>query len=279
MLPDTIKYKTPLTYYGGKQRIASWVVQHIPEHQIYVEPFFGGGAVFFKKIPSYLEVINDLNENLVNFYEMLQLNYEKLAAKVKATLHSESMYKRALDIYHGRIPAEKLEKALATWIVFNQSYAATCRSGWKFDNATGGSHFGIVQHHARENFCPWLKKRLQYVQISCRDALQVIKDRDSERTFFYLDPPYPNANQGHYSGYTFDDLQELLTLLQNIKGKFALSNYPSDMISDFSVRNDWKIDIITFKKNSVLAADPNAQKIEVLLMNYHFSRPRQLSFL
>lgn len=279
MLPGTIKYKTPLTYYGGKQRIASWVVQHIPEHRIYVEPFFGGGAVFFEKRPSYLEIINDINENLVNFYEVLQQNYEKLAAEIKATLHSESMYKRALDIYHGQIPAEKLEKALATWIVFNQSYSATCRGGWKFDNGTGGSHIGIVQHHARENFCPWLKKRLQYVQISCRDALQVIKDRDSENTFFYLDPPYPNTNQGHYSGYTFDDLKELLTLLQNIKGKFALSNYPCDLISDFSVRNDWKIDIITFKKDSKLAADPNAQKIEVLLMNYHLSVPRQLSFL
>lgn len=279
MLPGTIKYKTPLTYYGGKQRIASWIVQHIPEHQIYVEPFFGGGAVFFEKRPSYLEVINDLNENLVNFYEMLQQNYEKLAARVNATLHSESMYKRALDIYHGQIPAEKLEKALATWIVFNQSFSATCRGGWKFDNGTGGSHVGIVQHHARENFCPWLKKRLQYVQISCRDALQVIKDRDSENTFFYLDPPYPNTNQGHYSGYTYNDLQKLLTLLQNIKGKFALSNYPCDMISDFSVRTGWKIDIITFKKDSKLAADPDAQKVELLLMNYHFSVPRQLSFL
>lgn len=279
MLPGTLKYKTPLTYYGGKQRIASWIVQHIPDHQIYVEPFFGGGAVFFEKRPSYLEVINDLNENLVNFYEMLQQNYEKLAAEVKATLHSESMYKRALDIYHGQIPAEKLEKALATWIVFNQSFSATCRGGWRFDNGTGGSHVGIVQHHARENFCPWLKKRLQNVQISCRDALQVIKDRDSENTFFYLDPPYPNTNQGHYSGYTYNDLQELLTLLQNIKGKFALSNYPCDMISDFSVRTGWKIDIITFKKDSKLAADPDAQKVELLLMNYHFSVPRQLSFL
>ena len=49
MKEDTIKYKTPLVYYGGKQRIASWICSMIPPHRIYVEPFFGGGAVFFEE--------------------------------------------------------------------------------------------------------------------------------------------------------------------------------------------------------------------------------------
>lgn len=275
MLPGTIKYKTPLTYYGGKQRIASWVVSRIPAHRIYCEPFFGGGAVFFTKQPSYLEVINDINDNLVNFYTCLQQKYKILAAAVKSTLHSESMYKKSLAIYHGQIPANDIEKAVATWLVFNQSYSATCRGGWKFDNGSGGSHIGIVQAHARQNFCPWLEKRLQNVQISCRDALQVIEDRDSEDTFFYLDPPYPDTNQGHYSGYTFDDLQELLTLLQGIKGKFALSNYPSQLLEDFSVRNGWQMDAFTMKKDSVLQLDPSATKTEILLMNYEISVPQQ----
>lgn len=277
MLPDTIKYKTPLTYYGGKQRIASWVLSHIPAHRIYVEPFFGGGAVFFAKRPSYLEVINDLNDNLINFYLMTQKHYKEMAAKIKMTLHSESMYKDALAIYHGQKSADALDKAVATWLVFNQSYSATSRGGWKFDNGTGGSHCGIIQRHARQNFCPWLEKRLQYVQLSCRDALQVIADRDSEDTFFYLDPPYPGTNQGHYSGYTFDDLQKLLEQLQNIKGTFALSNYPAKIITEFSVRNDWHIETFTMKKDSVLQLEPKATKTEVLLMNYKISVPQQLN--
>ena len=82
MKDGTIKYKTPLTYYGGKQRIASWIVDHIPEHRIYCEPFFGGGAVFFAKEPSYLEVINDLNDNLINFYLQMQKNFKELAAEI-----------------------------------------------------------------------------------------------------------------------------------------------------------------------------------------------------
>ena len=112
--------------------------------------------------------------------------------------------------------------------------------------------------------------------VSCRDALQVIRDRDSERTFFYLDPPYPDTNQGHYSGYTWKELEELLTLLQSIQGQFALSNYPSEMISKFSVENNWQLKEFSMKKDSNMATVEGSQKTEVLLMNYEISVPKQL---
>ena len=277
MKPETVKYTAPLTYYGGKKRIAEWILQYIPSHDIYCEPFFGGGAVFFAKQPSYLEVINDCNAMLINFYRQCQENFDIMASKIQNELHSEFRYHQAEKIYSGQKSASDIEKAVATWLVFNQSWNASARAGWKFDQGSGGSHAGIVFAHARRNFCPWLKKRLQYVQISCRDALQVIRDRDSERTFFYLDPPYPDTNQGHYSGYTWKKLEELLTLLQSIQGQFALSNYPSEMISKFSAENNWQLKEFTMKKDSNMAAVEGSQKTEVLLMNYEISVPKQLS--
>jgi DNA adenine methylase len=60
--------KTPISYYGGKQSMLKHILPLIPEHKIYVEPFFGGGAVFFGKEPSKVEVINDYNSNVVVFY-------------------------------------------------------------------------------------------------------------------------------------------------------------------------------------------------------------------
>lgn len=276
MKTETVKYTAPLTYYGGKKRIAEWILQYIPSHDIYCEPFFGGGAVFFAKQPSYLEVINDHNTMLINFYRQCQENFDIMASKIQNELHSEFRYCQAEKIYSGQKSASDIEKAVATWLVFNQSWKASARAGWKFDQGSGGSHAGIVFAHARRNFCPWLKKRLQYVQISCRDALQVIRDRDSERTFFYLDPPYPDTNQGHYSGYTWKKLEELLTLLQSIQGQFALSNYPSEMISKFSAENNWQLKEFTIKKDSNMAAVEGSQKTEVLLMNYEISVPKQL---
>lgn len=276
MLEETVKYKAPLTYYGGKQRITQMILPFIPEHRIYCEPFFGGGAVFFAKIPSYLEIINDHNENLINFYEQCQTNFENLATAIGNTLHSESLYRHAVAIYNGLEPADVLTRAVSTWIVFNQSWNSSARAGWKFDIGTGGSHIAKTLAHARRNFCPWLKKRLQYVQISCRDALQVIKERDTVDTFFYLDPPYPDTNQGHYSGYTWENLEELLTLLAAIKGKFMLSNYPSEMISKYSAEKNWPTRQIFFKKDSCLVQDRKSLKTEVLLMNYEISVPQQL---
>lgn len=276
MKEETIKYKAPLTYYGGKQRIAEMILKYIPEHHIYCEPFFGGGAVFFAKKPSYLEIINDHNENLINFYEQIQTNFEKLATAIGNTLHSESQYRRAVAIYNGLQHADNLTKAISTWLVFNQSWHSSARAGWKFDFGTSGSHIANTLAHARRNFCPWIKKRLQYVQISCRDALQVIKERDTPETFFYLDPPYPGTNQGHYSGYSWENLEELLTLLAAIKGKFMLSNYPSDMISKFSEEKQWTTKQILYKKDSCLVQDRKSQKTEVLLMNYQISVPQQL---
>lgn len=278
MLEETVKYKAPLTYYGGKQRIAQMILPYIPEHRIYCEPFFGGGAVFFAKNTSYLEIINDHNENLINFYDQCQTNFENLATAISNTLHSESQYRHAVAIYNGLQPADVLTRAVSTWIVLNQSWNSSARAGWKFDIGTGGSHIAKTLAHARRNFCPWLKKRLQYVQISCRDALQVIKERDTVDTFFYLDPPYPDTNQGHYSGYTWENLEELLTLLAAIKGKFMLSNYPSDLISKYSAENNWPTKQIFFKKDSCLVQDRKAQKTEVLLMNYEISVPQQLEF-
>lgn len=268
MKEDTIKYKTPLVYYGGKQRIADWICSMIPKHRIYCEPFFGGGAVFFTKAPSFLEVINDKNECLINFYLQIQNHFENLAAKIGTTLHSESMYYRARDIYDGRIQVDDLEKAVATWLVFTQSRLASAKAGWRWDNGTDGSHYGIVDFHNRQNFCPWLQKRLSKVQISCRDALQVIRNRDTADTFFYLDPPYPDTNQGHYGGYTFDDLEDLLRCLQNVKGKFALSNYPSPLIDHYVQLMGWHIYTMKMKKDSNMARQKGAEKVEILVTNY-----------
>lgn len=97
------KLKTPISYYGGKQSMLKEILPLIPEHRIYVEPFFGGGAVFWAKEPSRSEVINDVNMNIVNFYEVLKHSYFELRKRVEATLHSRETYKKALIIYesHG----------------------------------------------------------------------------------------------------------------------------------------------------------------------------------
>lgn len=258
--------RTPITYYGGKQRLAEMIIQMIPKHRIYCEPFFGGGAVFFAKPKSYLEVINDTNERLITFYKQVQDHFEEIHDMVQKSLHSESEYYRAKDIYFGKTEATETEIAWSVWIMTNFSYSGSPVGGWKWCNGTAGSHSGVFMRRKRDEFTIALKNRLQDVQISCRDALNVIKQRDTEDTFFYLDPPYPNCDQKHYSGYTIEKLEELLMMLQDIKGKFILSNYNSTMLDSYIDANGWnKIEIDM--PLSVANLTRSKRKVEVLVSN------------
>lgn len=75
---DTQEIKTILKYPGAKNRIADWIVSFIPEHKVYLEPFFGGGAVFFHKQKSRIETINDLDNNVYTFFKVLRDKPEEL---------------------------------------------------------------------------------------------------------------------------------------------------------------------------------------------------------
>jgi DNA adenine methylase len=231
--------RTPITYYGGKQRIAPTIIEMMPAHKLYCEPYFGGGAVFFAKPKAGIEVINDHNNDLINFYTCVQNRFEELQDLILQTLHSETIYYQAKDIWNRRVEASDIEKAWAVWLLTNGSFSGSMHGGWKWCNGTSGGHTGTFIKGKRNEFSEQLHLRLDSVQISCRDAVRVIQDRDTPETFFYLDPPYPGCYQQHYRGFTIDDLEQLLQVLAGIKGKFILSNYWSETLKEHVEKNGW----------------------------------------
>ncbi len=236
--------RTPITYYGGKQQLADIIIGMMPSHKIYCEPYFGGGAVFFAKGKSYLEVINDIDDRIITFYDVCQdeEKFLKLQQKFQNTLDSEHEFMRADKIWrHPENGYSDIETAWAVWYQCNMGYGGSPLGGWKWDNGTSGSHGGIVMDNYRNQFNYKVHERLKHVQISCRDALKVIAQRDSEDTFFFLDPPYPGCEQKHYSGFTFDDFQQLLDLLCTVKGKFILCSFTSPMLDDYIHRQGWHL--------------------------------------
>lgn len=269
--------RTPITYYGGKQRIAPNIIAMMPSHKIYVEPFFGGGAVFFRKPKSGIEIINDHDNSLINFYLCVQNNFDELQDLIKNTLHSEAMYYHAKDIWNERTEATEIEKAWDVWLITNGSFAGSMHGGWKWCNGTSGGHTGTFIKGKRNEFTSDLRNRLDDVQISCRDALRVIQDRDSPETFFYLDPPYPGCFQSHYKGYTFENLEELLKLLESIKAKFILSNYHSELLSKYITNNNWNyVEIEVDMKVTNLGRGKRKKatqyRTEVLVYNYDIQK-------
>lgn len=138
-------YNAILKYPGGKWRIAEWIISHFPEHKVYLEPFFGSGAVFFKKEPCYIETINDINGDIVNLFRICREYPEELAKLVNLTPFSreefENCYERSEDL---------IEQARRTLVRYHQSFG-TC-------NATKKSWRNVQQYGGPRTATMWNKR-------------------------------------------------------------------------------------------------------------------------
>jgi DNA adenine methylase len=258
---------TPISYYGGKQRMLQHILPVLPsEFNLYCEPFVGGGAVFWAKEPSPLEVINDTNRELINFYEVCQNEFVDLEKLIRITLHSRTLFNDARVIYENPHMFNRIKRAWAVWVLSSQGFAAKIDGSWGYDKLKGTVSTKIK--NKRDNFTEELAIRLQKVQIECTDALRIIRSRDSKDSFFYCDPPYFNSDCGHYDGYTIDDFEMLLKQLSNIEGRFLLSSYPSKILDEYVKQNGWNQQCFSQKVSVSRTKENQKTKIEVLTANY-----------
>ena len=262
--------KTPITYYGGKQSMLNVILPLIPEHKLYCEPFLGGGAVFFAKSLSPVEIINDTNREVVNFYRVLQSDFVSLEKEIKISLHSRDLHRKASVIYNNPDMFSELKRAWAFWLLANQSYSAALDGGWSYGNKDSKCTTRVT--NKRDNFTEEYAIRLQNAQIECCDAIRIINSRDSKDAFFYLDPPYYNANMGHYDGYTIEDFELLLKTLSKIEGKFLLSSYPSDILTQYIKLNGWSSSKHSGFVRTGARQSKTVKKTEVLTANYDIKK-------
>jgi len=259
--------KPPLTYYGGKQMLSKIIISLIPKHNLYCEPFFGGGAVFFSKEPSPVEIINDTNGELINFYKVVKTKFGKLEREIRYTLHSRQYHQAAKIVMGYPELFDEVKRAWAIWVLSNQSFGSRLDNVWGYDFKNNTSAKRLNNKRAR--FANEYAARLEQTQIECRDALQVIECVDNKDCFFYCDPPYYNSHMGHYKGYTEKDFENLLQLLSKIKGKFLLSSYPSELLEKYTKKHNWVTKKIEMPVTIPLNRDIKPKmKTEVLTANY-----------
>ena len=256
--------KPPFAYYGGKQMLLPYILPIIPPHKMYTEPFCGGAAVFFAKKGAEVEVINDTNKELINFYEVMKTQFVELEKKVIISLHSRSLFQDASVIYQNPHLFTPIQRAWAVYVLACQGYSGQINPySWGYDIRGGKTSKHI--HNKRNAFTEEFAIRLQTVQVECTDAIRIVKTRDYEEAFHYCDPPYYNSNMGHYDGYTIEDFELLLTTLSKVKGKFLLSSYPSDMLKEYILQHKWHHLQI---EQRVAISKKGKRKIECLTANY-----------
>lgn len=224
--------RAPIPYYGGKQRLASRLVTILPAHDVYCEPFAGGAAVYFAKRPARLEVLNDHDCRIVNFFRVLR--DPEQSAELIALLELVPYSRKEFDDARAGNMSEGVEGAANYAIALCFSFSAQLGTGWSYCKAPykNTPHGPVWVHRvARLHVAA---QRLRRAQIDNIDALACIELYDSETTCFYVDPPYPGANQGHYRGYSQESFEALCELLDNIRGRFVLSCYDNT-----SPRDHW----------------------------------------
>lgn len=258
--------KTPITYYGGKQKLLASILERIPDHNLYCEPFLGGAAVFFGKPQSSVEVINDTNKELINFYRVCKERFLDLQTLVRVTLHSRDAHRNAKVINEYPHLFSDVQRAWAIWVLSSQSFSSMLDGSWGYDRSKPTTSSKVS--NKREGFTEDIAIRLQNAQIECADAIYIIQSRDSKDAFFYCDPPYYNSDCGHYDGYTIDDFEKLLKMLQIVKGKFLLSSYPSPILMKYAKRNKWKMWSVEKQVTVNNKSGYLKRKIEVLTANY-----------
>lgn len=258
--------KTPISYYGGKQKLANKIISIIPEHTLYCEPFVGGAAVFFAKHQSEIEVLNDTNKELINFYKMVQNEFVGLEKEIRISLHSRDLHRKASVIYNHPDMFSEIRRAWAVWVLSSQSFSAQLDSTWGYDISKNTTTKKIINN--RDRFTEDMAIRLQNVQIESADALYIIRGRDREASFFYLDPPYFNSDCGHYDGYSQQDFENLLITLSELKGKFLMSSYPSPLLKQYTKANGWHTWSVEQNVSVNSKSGRQKRKIEVLTANY-----------
>ncbi len=219
---------TLLTWFGGKTRRVGWILPFFPDHHTYVEPFGGSMALLLAKPPSPVEVYNDCDEALVNFWRVVRLHPDELRRRLELTpyAHAEWTWARA----SWREVEDPIERAARWWTVMRQGFGAT-DSAWGFaveSTSRGMSSQVSAFLSAIDVALPRVHERLRRVQIDCDDWLRVVDRYDRGRTFFYLDPPYvPATRRGRKYAHelTLADHERLVTRLLALEGAAILSGY------------------------------------------------------
>jgi DNA adenine methylase len=207
----------PLAYIGGKRAVAKDIIAILPKHLTYIEPFAGGAQVFFAKEPSKVEVLNDLDSELINFYRVAQHHYEELVRYMRFTIVSRRYYD-LLKTARGESLTD-VQRAARMLYLQKTSYAGRVTHQ--------NFRTGIVQPPSLNSeripeLIEQTHRRLARVLLECLPYEKVLAKYDSAMSCFFVDPPYFEIK--HYKfNLDPDDFRIMAERLGAIKGSFVLS--------------------------------------------------------
>jgi len=246
-------------YPGNKARHAEWILEHIPEHECYVELFGGAAGVLFNKPRSKIEVYNDLNGDIPHFFRVLRDRGDELQAWLENVPYSREVYNKWADAYYaGERCDDDIERAGRFFYLRYSSFGGKIesKSGFMSDNHRSRAGNFVAGVDELKTF----RNRLRDVSIESADWSRIVDKCDGEDTVFYADPPY-EGTEGRYNSKGFDH-KKLARKAKEIDGKIAISydSIPHFYGDDFTV--------VTKQSNFSIDGASTEITTEYLIMNY-----------
>lgn len=237
---------SPFRYAGGKFYARKLILEHIPEHTCYIEPFAGGASIFFAKPKTEKNWLNDIDDNLINCFTIIRDSPEELIGRLKdevATKERHAYYKNIFE------PKTTLDRAVRWFYLNRTSYSGIMN----MQNCYWG--YGDKYSMRPVNWPANIRRtsaKLQNVKLTCLDFEQIIEEAE-DNSFLFVDPPYFNADQDKFYAHYFkkEDHFRLCSSLKrhNHRLKFLLTY---DNSSEIKTLYGWVYRIYEKKWNYTL---------------------------
>lgn len=264
----------PIAWYGGKHYMARWIIEQMPVHRVYVEPFGGMAGVLLKKEPSEIEVFNDLDGRVINFFRVIRdrESLDELKRRCELTPYSREEFH---DLCETPEPTEAIDRAWWFFVRCRQArggigLARLTPNAWATSTRSRRQMpEPISKYLSALDGLAAVADRFRQVVIENLPAVELIPKFDGPETLFYCDPPYPARTRsgGKAEAYRMEmtdrDHENLLDCLRHCRGRVLISSYPSPIYEERL--KDW---VRVEKETHVQFSNSGQARTEILWKNW-----------
>jgi len=240
--PDAPR-RPALRYYGGKWKLAAWIISHFPDHQNYVEPCGGAASVLLQKPRSPLETYNDLDGNVVNFFRVLRDQPDELIRKIRLTPWARAEYELSLEPCEDAV--ERARRFAVSGLQSLHRGADAKPVDWKYwrrwEKAQGD---GPERQTKFVGGLYAIAERMSKVQIEQKSYADILALYDCESSLCYFDPPYVLPERSRKNGYAFEWTEKqhkrAADLLRQCSGYVVVSGYACPLYTELYEAHSWQ---------------------------------------
>ena len=237
---------------GNKQKIAKEIQKYFPPHKVYIEPFFGAGGMFFNKPKAKYNIVNDLDSDVFNLFQVVMNQKEELEkAFYMMPIHSD-----LLEYWKQNNETDPIKKALRFLFLSNFTFMGK------------GETMKTGTENPKSIFLDRLEAAfkiifdVQFLNCDFRRFFIEARINDLQNTFTYCDPPYLGTTNNYSNSFTEQDSIDLFDTLQATGCKFAMSEFDNEFILNQAKERGLNVIIIGERKNL------KNRRTEILITNY-----------